>query len=222
MFVIIVGGGKTGSFLTEQLVNQGHKVCLVEIRPQIAERLKKDIPENMILVGDGSSPNVLEQAGVLQADVLAAVTGEDETNLVITTLGKFEFHVPRTIARVNNPKNAWLFNDKMGVDIAVNQTTFLSKLIVEEISLGDMMVLLKLRSGDYSIVEERVHPDAPAVQKTVKELDLPQECNLVAILRGEKLIIPKGDTVFQPMDEVIALIYTPKTNELASYFGIGE
>lgn len=222
MFVIIVGGGKTGSFLAEQLLRQGNKVRLIENRPQIVERLKKEISSEVIVEGDGSSPSVLEAAGIQHADVLAAVTGEDEANLVATTLGRFEFNVPRTIARVNNPKNAWLFSHEMGVDIAVDQTDIMAKLIVEEMSLGDMMVLLKLKSGDYSIVEERVHPEAPAVGRAVKDLDLPPECTLVAVLREERLIIPKGDTVIQPHDEVLALVYTQQIPNLAALFGIIE
>lgn len=222
MFVIIVGGGKTGSFLAEQLLRQGHKVHLIEIRSQIVERLRQEISKEVVIIGDGSSPAILEEAGILQADVLAAVTGEDETNLVITTLGRFEFHVPRTIARVNNPKNAWLFNDEMGVDIAVDQTDTLAKLIVEEMSLGDMMVLLKLRSGEYSIVEERVHPESIAIRHAVKDLNLPSECTLVAIIREERLIIPKGNTILQPYDEVIALIHTQQIPALALLFGINE
>jgi trk system potassium uptake protein TrkA len=222
MFVIIVGGGKTGSFLAEQLLRQGHKVRLIENRPQIVERLKKEVSVDVLVEGDGSSPAVLEKAGIQTADVLAAVTGEDEANLVVTTLARFEFNVPRTIARVNNPKNAWLFSQEMGVDIAVDQTDLMAKLIVEEMSLGDMMILLKLRSGEYSVVEERVHPDAPAVGQAVKDVALPPECTLVAILREERLVIPKGDTVFQPLDEVIALVHTLQIPKLAALFGIAE
>ncbi len=222
MFVIIVGGGKTGSFLAEQLLRQGHKVRLIEIRRQIVERLQQEISSEVIIEGDGSSPTILEKAGILEADVLAAVTGEDEANLVTTTLGRFEFHVPRTIARVNNPKNAWLFSEEMGVDIAVDQTDIMAKLIVEEMSLGDMMVLLKLRSGEFSIVEERVHPDSPAIRREIKDLNLPSECTLVAIIREEKLIIPKGNTVFQPLDEVIALIHTQQIPQLAALFGLSQ
>ncbi len=218
MFVIIVGGGKTGSFLAAHLVQLGHRVRLIENRPAIVERLEREIGKEVLLLGDGSSPKVLEQAGIQEADVLAAVTGEDETNLVVTTLGRFEFQVPRTIARVNNPKNAWLFDQEMGVDIAVNQTDMMAKLIVEEMSLGDMMILLRLRSGEYSIVEERVDPQSMVVQKAVKEIHFPPECTLVGIFRGDQLIIPKGDTVLQPYDEVIALAHTQHIGELASLF----
>lgn len=219
MFVIVVGGGKTGSFLAGHLLQLGHRVKLIEIRPQIVERLLREISPEVVLLGDGSSPTVLEQAGIQEADVLAAVTGEDEANLVVTTLGRFEFHVPRTIARVNNPKNAWLFNQEMGVDIAVDQTDIMAKLIVEEMSIGDMMILLRLRSGEYSIVEERVDAQSLVVGKAVKEIQFPRDCTLVGIFRNDQLVIPKGDTVFEPYDEVIALAHTQQIGQLAALFG---
>lgn len=219
MFVIIVGGGKTGSFLAGHLLQLGHRVRLIENRAMIAERLSREFGREVVLLGDGSSPGVLEQAGIQEAQVLAAVTGEDETNLVVTTLGRFEFHVPRTIARVNNPKNAWLFNQEMGVDTAVDQTDIMAKLIVEEISLGDMMILLRLRSGEFSIVEERVDPQAIVVHKAIKEIHFPSNCTLVGIFRNDQLIIPKGDTVFEPYDEVIALAHTQQIGQLAALFG---
>ncbi|MCS6906534.1 MAG: TrkA family potassium uptake protein, partial [Anaerolineales bacterium] len=201
------------------LLQLGHRVCLIENRPTIVERLRRELEPEVVLLGDGSSPSMLEKAGIREANVLAAVTGEDETNLVITTLGRFEFHVPRTIARVNNPKNAWLFNQEMGVDIAVDQTDIMAKLIVEEMSLGDMMILLRLRSGEYSIVEERVDPQALVVQKAVKEIQFPKDCTLVGIFRNDQLIIPKGETVFQPYDEVIAIAHTQQIGQLAKLFG---
>ena len=219
MYVIIVGGGKVGSHLAEELLKSGHTIRLIEIREAIADRLKQELSEEVVLAGDGSSPRVLEYAGIDQAQVLAAVTGEDETNLVVTTLARFEFDVPRIIARVNNPKNAWLFSDEMGVDVALNQSDLLTKLIVEEMSLGDMMTLLKLRRGEYSLVEEKVHPKAIVVGKSLREITLPPECVFAAIIRKGNLIIPNGDTVLQPVDEVIALVHTSRTAELANILG---
>jgi trk system potassium uptake protein TrkA len=219
MFVIVVGGGKTGSQLALQLVNEGHQVKIIEERPIVLERLQQELPKDSIIIGDGSSPGVLETAGIEQADVLAAVTGEDETNLVVTSLGRFEFHVPRIIARVNNPKNAWIFTKEMGVDVALNQSDILAKLIAEEMSLGDMMTLLKLRKGEYSIVEERVHPTAPVVGQSLREITLPSECVFVAILRKGQLLVPRGDTVLAPFDEVIALVHSSQLHELAEYLG---
>jgi len=219
MFVIIVGGGKTGSHLAGQLIEQGHRVKVIEERPFEIERLQQELPRESIVLGDGSSPSVLESASIEDAQVLAAVTGEDETNLVITSLGRFEYHVPRTIARVNNPKNAWLFTQEMGVDVALNQTDILAKLIVEEMSLGDMMTLLKLRRGEYAIVEEKVHSQALVVGKALREITLPSECVFVAVLRKGQMIVPHGETVLEPVDEVIALIHSSKTGELARLLG---
>ena len=219
MYVIIVGGGKTGSQLAGQLLDEGHEIRLIEDRPMVLERLRQELPEKTLIAGDGSSPEVLEAAGVRRANALAAVTGEDEANLVITTLAHYEFNVPRTIARVNNPKNAWLFNQDMGVDVALNQSDILAKLIAEEMSLGDMMTLLKLRRGEYSIVEEKVHPSAVVVGKALRELSLPDECVFTAIIRKGQLILPRGDTVLEATDEVIALVHSSKLTNLAVLLG---
>jgi trk system potassium uptake protein TrkA len=219
MFVIIVGGGKTGSYLARLLLDGGHEVKVIEDRPMIFERLKDELPVDTLVCGDGSSPSVLEATGIKKAQVLAAVTGEDEANLVVTTLGKFEFKVQRTIARVNNPKNAWLFTPEMGVDVSLNQADVLAGLIVEEMSLGDMMTLLKLRKGEYSLVEEKVHPTAVAAGKMIREISFPSECVVAAIIRRNKLLIPRGDTVFQPGDEVLAVVHTSQTKQLATLLG---
>lgn len=219
MFVIIVGGGKTGSQLAVELLQEGHQVVVIEARASVLERLRQELPVEVILDGDGSSPAVLEKAGIEEAQVLAAVTGEDETNLVITTLARFEFGVPRTIARVNNPKNKWLFDSDMGVDVALSQADILAKLIAEEMSLGDMMTLLKLRKGEYAIIEEKVHPQAPVVGMTLRDINLPPECVFVAVLRKGRLIVPKGDTELQPVDEVIALVHTKQKAKLAALLG---
>jgi trk system potassium uptake protein TrkA len=151
MFVIIVGGGNIGSYLANLLIEDGHKIKVIEERRQLLEKLPKELPESAIVSGDGSSPVTLEKAGIREANVLAAVTGSDETNLVVTSLARFEFNVPRVIARVNNPKNAWLFNQEMGIDVALNQADILARLVAEEMSLGDMMTLLKLRKGEFSL-----------------------------------------------------------------------
>ncbi len=206
MFVIIVGGGKTGAQLAITLLKQGHKVKVIEDRPMVLERLRQELPEDSVQAGDGSSPSVLEAAGVQNAQVLAAVTGEDESNLVITTLARFEFSVPRTIARVNNPKNAWLFNQDMGVDVALNQSDILAKLIAEEMSLGDMMTLLKLRRGEYSVVTEKLLPGSKMLRQPLRDLPLPQACVIATVIRQGRLLIPRGDRRFQESDEVFAIV----------------
>ncbi len=222
MFVIIVGGGNTGSYLAKLLLDGGHTVKVIEERPAVLEKMKGEIPEDSIIAGDGSSPQILESAGVLNANVLAAVTGSDETNLVITTLARFEFNVPRVIARVNNPKNAWLFTPEMGVDVALNQADILARLVAEEMSLGDMMTLLKLRKGEYSLVEEKVHPLSPAAGKNLRDLQIPSECVIVAVIRKNQLLIPHGDTVLQPADEVLALVHASQLKQVAILLGPKE
>ncbi|HEY6073984.1 MAG TPA: TrkA family potassium uptake protein, partial [Anaerolineales bacterium] len=156
MFVIVVGGGNTGSQLAKFLLEAGHRVLVIDERPVVQEKLARELPAECILNGDGSSPAVLEQAGIHSAQVLAAVTGSDETNLVITSLGRFEFNVPRVLARINNSKNAWLFTPEMGVDVSINQAEILARLTAEEMSIGDMMTMLKIRRGKYSLVEEKI------------------------------------------------------------------
>lgn len=215
MFVIIVGGGKTGSQLATELLSGGHQVKLIEDRVNVLEKLREELPAEVIFAGDGSSPSVLERAGIEHAQVLAAVTGEDEDNLVITTLGRFEFGVPRVIARVNNPKNAWLFTSEMGVDVALSQSDILAKLIIEEMSLGDMMTLLKLRKGEFSIVEEKVDPKAVVVGKMLRDIDLPPQCVFAAVIRKGQLIVPNGNTELASVDEVIALVHSSQVSKLA-------
>ncbi|MCE1255682.1 MAG: TrkA family potassium uptake protein [Anaerolineae bacterium] len=219
MFVVIVGGGKTGSQLAQSLIDEGYEVKIIESRPDILERIKKELPSDLIVAGDGSSPAVLEAAGIKQASVLAAVTGEDETNLVVTSLGKFEYHVPRVIGKINNPKNAWLFTRDMGVDAALNQATILARLIAEEMSLGDMMTLLKLRKGEFSIVEEKIHSESQAVGKKVSELHMPVDCVLAAIIRQGLMVIPHGDTVLEPEDEILAVVHASQVSQLSQLMG---
>jgi trk system potassium uptake protein len=215
MYVIIVGGGNTGSHLAQILVSEGHTVRVVEERPALLEKLRTELPVDAVVAGDGSAPTVLEQAQIEKALVLAAVTGSDETNLVITSLARFEFNVPRIIARVNNPKNAWLFTPEMGVDVALNQADILAHLVAEEMSLGDMMTLLKLKKGEYSLVEEKVYPTALACGKPLKDVKLPNECSIVAIIRNHQLLIPHGNTLFEAYDEVLALVHRKNLSEFA-------
>ena len=219
MNVMIIGGGKVGLYLASLLITGGHEVKVIEARKEEIFRLQNELSKDVVIYGNGTDPNVLESAGIHNAEVVAAVTGADEVNVVITSLARFEFHVPRTIARVNNPKNAWMFIPDMGVDAALNQADLMGHLIAEEMSLGDMMTLLKLRKGQYSLVEEKVAPESLAAGKAIRDLELPEKCVLAVIIRKGELMIPNSDTVLQPADEVLAVVSTNHVKDLADLLG---
>lgn len=218
MFVIIVGGGKTGSRLARILLSRNYQVKVIEHRREVLERLRKELPEEAIVAGDGSSPGVLEQAGIVHADALAAVTGEDETNLVVTTLARFEFNVPFTVARVNNPLNAWLFTKEMGVDMAFDQAELIAHMIEEELLLGDIAAVLRLRGQEVSLVRKVVRPNSPAVGKALHELALPQDCTLAAVIRGGEIIVPYGETRLEVNDNVLAVVHNARLPLLNALF----
>jgi len=222
VYVIIVGGGKVGSHLANLLLAEGHEIKVIDQRPELLTLLRSELPPECVLEGDGSTPSVLETAGIHRAKVLAAVTAEDEANLVITTLARFEFGVPRIIARVNDPRNAWMFSPEMGVDVALNQADILARLIAEEMSLGDMMTLLKLRRGEYSLVEEKLPAGSPLLRAPLKDLPLPEQCVIAAVMRHGQVMIPRGDMHFEAGDEVLAVVDNAAIAKLRRLFGSQE
>jgi len=217
--VMIVGGGAVGTHLASLLLAGGHQVTVIEVQREEIPRLQRELSTNVVTIGNGTDPAVLEAAGIRQAHVVAAVTGTDATNLVVTSLARFAFQVPRTMARVHTPKHAWMFTPAMGVDVALNQADVLAHLIAEEMSLGDMMTLLKLRKGQYALVEEQVHPQAPAVGSALRDLPLPSECAVAAVIRSGQLLIPRPELVLQPADEVLAVVHASQTPQLAVLLG---
>lgn len=217
--IMIIGGGKVGTYLARLLLADGHSVKLIEGQRSEFARLQKELPAAVVVSGNGTDPNILEAEGIRQMDVVAAVSRADETNLVVTSLARFEFNVPRTIARVNTPKNVWLFTPEMGVDVALNQADLMAHLIAEEMSMGDMLTLLKLRKGQYSVVAITVDPQASAAGRAVRDLDLPTESVLTAVIRKGELIIPRGSTVLQPADEVLAVVHADQLTQLSTLLG---
>lgn len=217
--VLIVGGGRIGGYVGSLLLDGGHDVRLIESDPRRAERLRAELPPDLVVVGSGTDPAVLESAGARRSDSVVALTERDETNLVVTSLARFEFAVPRTIARINNPANAWMYTAEMGVDVALNQADIIGHLVAEEMSLGEMTTLLKLRRGSFALVEEQVHPTSAAAGRSIAELPLPAECILVGVLRGSDVITPHGDTVLGPGDEVLAIVRTDAAPGLAALLG---
>lgn len=204
MFAIVVGGGKTGSYLASSLVEDGHTVAVIEKSPEVFAKLRREVNTEMFQI-DGCDPEKLEEAGIGKADLVVAVTGDDEDNLVVSQLAKYTFNVPRVIARVNNPKNRWLFDRQWGVDVAVSAVHIIAKIIQEEASLGDIVTLMKLKEGNVALVEVKLGAQAKAVGKAVKDLALPEDAVLVAILRDERIIPPRGDTTIEASDELLAL-----------------
>jgi trk system potassium uptake protein TrkA len=214
MFVLIAGGGRTSAHLANLLLNEKHKVRLIENRREILSHLHQELPTEVVYEGNAIDPSVLEQAGIRNAQALAAVTTDDSTNLVLCFLAKTMFGVPRTIARVNNPNNSWLFDDKFHVDVALNQADVLAHLIQEEMSLGDMMTLFKIRRGRYSVVEEKVPVGAKAIGIHLKDLDLAEHCVIAAIIRDGKMTLPRGESALQENDEIIAVASVEGTQKL--------
>jgi trk system potassium uptake protein len=221
MFVVIAGGGRTGTQLANLLISQDHGVRVVDNRGEVLERIHRELPTEAIIVGDPLEMHVLEQAGIQRADVLAACTTQDEVNLTLCYLARTRFNVPRTIARVNNPRDAWLFDEKFHVDVAVNQADILASLIQEEMSLGDMITLLKLRRGNYSLVEEKIPEGARAIGMAIKDLDLPEHCVIAAIIRKGDVMIPRGISTFMAGDEVLAVTDTEGAVSLSNLFSPG-
>jgi trk system potassium uptake protein TrkA len=219
--VLIVGGGRIGGYLASLLLDGGHQVTLVEADAGCVERLRRTLPPHVLVHGSGTDPEVLERSSVHRADTVVAVTNRDETNLVVTSLAKFGFRVPRTIGRVNNPRNAWMYTHDMGVDVALNQADIIAHLVAEEMSLGEMMTLLKLRKGRFALVEEQIPPGSAAGGRRLDEVDLPDACVVVGILRGGDLLSPHGSTVFVSGDEVLAVVRADQIAQLASVFGTG-
>jgi trk system potassium uptake protein len=217
--VLVVGGGRVGLALARLLTAAAHDVVVVEPRAEQAASLAAAAPSARVIVGDGTHPAVLESAGIRTADVVAAVTGEDAGNLVVTALARHEFDVPRTIARIVDPAHAWLFDPATGVDVAVDQAALLAGLIAEEMSLGDVAILLKLRRGDFVLVEERVDPGAAAVGRTVADLGLPTACVLVAVLRGETVLPAHGELRLAVDDEVLAVVHADAVATLGAALG---
>lgn len=218
MFVLITNGGRTGAHLASMLVTQQHQVRLIEYRPEVLARLHQELPTEVIYEGNATDPQVLELAGIRQAKVLVACDTKDADNLAICFLARTRYGVARTIARINNPRNAWLFNQTFHVDAALNQAQILASLIEEEMSLGDMMMLLKLRRGSYSLVEEKIPKGARAVGMTIKDLPLPSNSVIAAIIRQGKILIPRGTTAFEVGDEVLAIVEHDAAGKLAALF----
>ncbi|MBE3520379.1 MAG: TrkA family potassium uptake protein [Firmicutes bacterium] len=214
MKVVVVGGGKVGYYLVKTLLEAGHSVSLVERNEEVARRLAEDLGI-LVVNGDGTNQYDLADAGCDEADVVAAVTGKDEENLIVCQVAKRYFGTKRIVARINNPKNEATFA-ALGIDMAVSSTSMIARMIQEEVVLDRVRRLLPLGRGDISLVEIDLDESSAAAERTVRELGqkLPADCVLVSVVRENTVVFPRGDTVLKPKDVVIAIASKGSEDEL--------
>ena len=211
MRVAIAGAGAVGLFIANDLREAGHEVLLIEQKPAVKERAVTAEGVEWC-IADACEVSSLRDAGLERCEVVVAATGDDEDNLVVSLLAKTEFAVPRVIARVNHPLNEWLFNENWGVDISVSTPHLITALVEEAVSVGQLVRILQLKGGQARLVEVTLAEDSPAAEKAIADIDLPRDATFVAVVRGEHVIMPRGDTVFAAADEVLAMV-TPESED---------
>ena len=220
MYLIIGGGGDVGYYLTKSLLNQGHEVLLLEKGLERFQALNDELGQAVVR-GDACEARTMEEVGASRADVVIAVTGDDEDNLVICQVAKKRFKVGRTIARVNNPKHSEIFQ-KLGIDITVSPTRSILSLIEAELPSFRFVQLMTLKNAGLEIVELRVPQDSPVAGKMLRDIHLPRSGNLVLILRDKQFVSPTADTELLPNDDVFALVNREGEEELRKVFGAME
>ncbi len=215
MYVVVVGGGKVGYYLTKTLLGREHRVALVEKDEARVRRLAEELTGVLCIAGDGTAVSNLADAGADHADVLVAVTGKDEENLVVCQLAKRKFQVKKAIARVSNPKNVPILK-ALGVDQVVSSTVIIADLIQREMAQESLRTLLTFHKGDMVLVEVDLDDTSYAAGRTVQELAgrFPPDSVLVSVLRGDKVIFPRGDTVLWSNDTIMALTTTTTASDL--------
>ena len=221
MKVAIAGAGNVGVYIAGDLRDAGHEVMLIEQDPDLVARLRSTLDVQWF-IADACEVSSLHEAGLETVDVVVAATGDDEDNLVISLLAKQEFAVPRVVARINHPKNEWLFNESWGVDVSVSTPHLLTSLVEEAVSVGSLVRLLQFggEGGQARLVEVTLAEDSPAANKAILELDVPRDASVVAVVRANHVVVPRGDTVLQVGDEVLALV-TPESEDPVKRILIG-
>jgi len=217
MKVAIAGAGNVGTAIASDLHAAGHEVFLIERNLDLVVRLRHALPVTVV-AADACEAASLEAAGLMTADVVVAATGDDEDNLVISLLAKQEFAVPRVVARVNHPKNQWLFNEGWGVDVSVSTPQLLTALVEEAVSVGSLVRLLQFQGGSAHLVEVTLAEDSPVAGQPIRELDFPRSATIVAVVREDRLVVPRGDTVLSAGDEVLVLVTGDAEAEVRTVF----
>jgi trk system potassium uptake protein TrkA len=220
MKVAIAGAGNVGTYIAEDLRASHHEVLVIDSNLALVNRLRPSLDVGWF-VGDACEVNSLHAAGLEGADVMVAATGDDEDNLVISLLAKQEFAVPRVVARVNHPKNEWLFNETWGVDVSVSTPHLLSALVEEAVSVGSLVRLLQFEGGQARLVEVTLADTSPAAAQNIATLDVPRDATVVAVVREGHVVVPRGDTIVNVGDEVLILV-TPESEDAVKAVFIGS
>jgi len=216
MKVVIAGGGSVGRFIAQELSAARHDVTIIDSDRDLVKHYieKDDLGGTRWIAGDACDLGTLTTAGLSDADVVAAATGDDEDNLVVSLLSKQEFGVPRIVARVNNPKNEWMFNETWGVDVAVSTPHLITGLVQEAVSVGAFVRLLSLEGGKAKLAEVTLAEGSPAADKEIVELGFPRDATVVAVVREHRVVVPRGDTVLRTGDEVVVLVTADSENSV--------
>jgi trk system potassium uptake protein TrkA len=208
--VAIAGAGAVGRSIARELIDNGHEITLIERNPDHVE--PDVIPAATWVLGDACELSLLESVNAQDFDVMIAATGDDKANVVLSLLAKTEFTVPRVVARVNDPRNEWLFTDAWGVDVAVSTPRMLASLVEEAVSVGDLVHIMEFRKGGTNLVEITLPDDTPWGGKPVRKLELPRDAALVTILRGARVIVPEPDEPLEGGDELL-LVAVPEVED---------
>src|SRR5215831_7253984 len=216
MYAIIAGGGKVGFFLARELIEQSHEVLIIENVPDRAEFIANELG-NVVLRGNADEASTLAEAGAERSDVVVAVTGDDEDNLVICQVAKKRFGSQRTIARINDPRNEGIFR-VLGIDATVNATQMMLSVLEQEIPHANLVPLLRLRNTDVEVVEAVLDPRSRVTGSALRDVDLPPESTIAVVIRNGSAFFPNGSTVLEPGDEVVALTRSPHEPKLRSLF----
>ncbi len=216
MYIVIVGAGNIGYYLAKTLRPTDHEVLLLE-KDRLRHRVVAEELGEMVMQGDGCEVRVMEEAGVNRADVIVAVTGSDDDNLVICQMAKFKFQVPHAIARVNDPRNESLFH-RLGTDSTVSSTKIIYNLIEQEIETSEVIPIAALKRGHIEIVEVEISAKTPVLHRNIKEVNLPQDALIISLIRNNNALLPTAETTFEVGDDVIALVSAEVEHELRDVF----
>src|SRR5918995_5052744 len=203
MRVAIAGAGNVGRSIAQELIGNGHQVMLIERQPKMLR--PERVPAAEWILADACELASLEEAALSSCDVVVAATGDDKVNLVVSLLAKTEFAVPRVVARVNRAENEWLFTEQWGVDVSVSKPRLMAALVEEAVTVGDLVRLMTFRQGQANLVEITLAPDAPYVGRPVRDVPMPHDTALVAILRGGRVLVPSPDDSLEKGDELMFL-----------------